>query len=435
MLGPTFWKAEAVGFTTIRTNFPDLPQVCTGTQRCLTSFGRYSAMIKGQNRCLMARLFWALKCLSRAGGERALNLQRWVVINWCRPLAGEDVFFIRKPKMRDPVFGPKYLIVGVMKNEGPYILEWVAHHLSVGFDGFLIFTNDCDDGTDLMLERLGQMGIVQHVPNPKQLFPNRGNLQVMALRYARLFPQYKAAEWIYSTDADEFLNIKCAGGTLDDFFAKVGSVDVVSFTSIPFSSNDQKGFKDEFVTKQFTRYNRPYKDLKKRSKEPVHTAIKTMLRNDVKFDLRRNHRPLLSDFSRTGKVWINGSGVKMSDEFVDGKSKAVDSLTSTKFAQMNHYAIKSKDGFLIKVVRGDAVVAERLGRSEQYWNAYDTAGDDVETYAKKSKAFLEIYERLSKDDTLKSLHAAACEYHKQKVRDILETPEGKTLAKAIGYFD
>lgn len=37
------------------------------------------------------------------------------------------------------------MIVTMMKNEGPYIVEWVAHHLAVGFDRFLVFTNDCDD--------------------------------------------------------------------------------------------------------------------------------------------------------------------------------------------------------------------------------------------------------------------------------------------------
>ena len=40
------------------------------------------------------------------------------------------------------------LIVTAMKNEGPFILEWAAYHLSIGFDRFLVYTNDCDDGTD-----------------------------------------------------------------------------------------------------------------------------------------------------------------------------------------------------------------------------------------------------------------------------------------------
>ena len=39
-----------------------------------------------------------------------------------------------------------------MKNEGPYILEWLAYHRIVGFEDFLIYTNDCEDGTTEILE-------------------------------------------------------------------------------------------------------------------------------------------------------------------------------------------------------------------------------------------------------------------------------------------
>ena len=38
------------------------------------------------------------------------------------------------------------LIVTCMKNEGPFILEWLAYHRMIGVDDFLIYTNDCDDG-------------------------------------------------------------------------------------------------------------------------------------------------------------------------------------------------------------------------------------------------------------------------------------------------
>ena len=57
------------------------------------------------------------------------------------------------------------VIVGCMKNEAPYILEWVAHHRAVGFDNFLIYTNDCTDGTDAVLARLQDLGILQHRNN------------------------------------------------------------------------------------------------------------------------------------------------------------------------------------------------------------------------------------------------------------------------------
>ena len=50
------------------------------------------------------------------------------------------------------------LQVTSLKNEGPYVIEWLAFHKSVGFDHVVIFENDSDDFTDLILKRLDAMG-------------------------------------------------------------------------------------------------------------------------------------------------------------------------------------------------------------------------------------------------------------------------------------
>ena len=56
-------------------------------------------------------------------------------------------------------------ILGV-KNEGAFLMEWLAHHRAVGFTDFLVYSNDCSDGTDAMLDRLQAMGWLVHLPNP-----------------------------------------------------------------------------------------------------------------------------------------------------------------------------------------------------------------------------------------------------------------------------
>jgi len=50
--------------------------------------------------------------------------------------------------------------VSMMKDEAPYLLEWFAHHMAVGFTDILVYTNDCSDGTDAMLMRLEELGRV-----------------------------------------------------------------------------------------------------------------------------------------------------------------------------------------------------------------------------------------------------------------------------------
>ena len=63
--------------------------------------------------------------------------------------------------------------VSMMKDEGPYVLEWVAHHLALGFTDLVVYTNDCSDGTDEMLLRLEALGLVHHRRNdiPEGLRP------------------------------------------------------------------------------------------------------------------------------------------------------------------------------------------------------------------------------------------------------------------------
>jgi hypothetical protein len=47
------------------------------------------------------------------------------------------------------------MAVSMMKDEAPYLLEWVAHHLAVGFTDIVVYTNDCTDGTVEMLQAAG----------------------------------------------------------------------------------------------------------------------------------------------------------------------------------------------------------------------------------------------------------------------------------------
>jgi len=59
------------------------------------------------------------------------------------------------------------VIITTMKNEAPYILEWVAHHLVIGFDHIVVLTNDCTDTTNAILTRLDALGYVTFQPNKK----------------------------------------------------------------------------------------------------------------------------------------------------------------------------------------------------------------------------------------------------------------------------
>ena len=73
-----------------------------------------------------------------------------------RPDSGRSVLTPIEPDKAE--VEDSIIIVTSMKNEGCFILEWIAYHLSVGVTHFLVYTNDCDDPTNAVLDRFAGDG-------------------------------------------------------------------------------------------------------------------------------------------------------------------------------------------------------------------------------------------------------------------------------------
>ncbi len=108
-------------------------------------------------------------------------------------------------------------IVTTMKNEGPFILEWLAYHRAIGVDDFLIYTNDCTDGTDSMLQMLMRKGLCQWRENPFREMDLKP--QHAALQAAEDEPIMQHCAWGICMDVDEFIDIKIGDGTLPALYA------------------------------------------------------------------------------------------------------------------------------------------------------------------------------------------------------------------------
>ncbi|RYI24086.1 MAG: glycosyltransferase family 2 protein, partial [Acetobacteraceae bacterium] len=97
------------------------------------------------------------------------------------------------------------VVLSTMKDEGPFVVEWVAHHLALGFTELMVYTNDCSDGTDTLLKRLEAMDTgVHHRDNviPKGIKPHPS-----MLKHAAEEPLIVNSNWVLVIDADEFMVI------------------------------------------------------------------------------------------------------------------------------------------------------------------------------------------------------------------------------------
>lgn len=311
------------------------------------------------------------------------------------------------------------VIVGCMKNEAPYILEWIAYHRAIGVDNFLIYTNGCEDGTAELLDRLDAMGLLHHRNNDDW----KGNSpQQYALNRSLKEPVIRNADWIIHIDVDEFINIRCGNGTLDDFFAAVPDATNVAMTWRLFGHNGVTDLADDFVIDQFDHC------APKFCPKP-HTVwgFKTMFRNIGAYAKISCHRPnQLDDGFKDRVKWVNGSGKDMTREAAEnGWRNSVKSI-GYDLLQLNHYALRSAESFLIKRQRGRALHVDRsIGIN--YWIRMDWCDYRDVTIKRNLPRLRAEYDRLLADPTLRKWHQAGLDWHRAKAAELHATPEFQDL--------
>jgi hypothetical protein len=289
----------------------------------------------------------------------------------------------------------------------------------IGVDNFLIYTNGCSDGTDALLDRLQALGVVQHRNNDDW----KGNSpQQHALNKSLKEPLIENADWVIHIDVDEFINIRCGNGRLDDFLERVPDATNVAMTWRLFGYNGVTRFSDDLVIDQFDMAAPKY------CPKP-HTAwgFKTMTRNTGAYEKLSCHRPnKLREDHAPNVRWVNGSGQPMNENIhqkgwrSDLKSIGYDLL------QLNHYALRSAESFLIKRQRGRALHVDRaIGLN--YWVRMDWSGNRDITIKRNIPRVRAEMARLMQDDGVRKLHEAGVAWHKERLRELHGTPEFQEL--------
>ncbi|WP_424941928.1 glycosyltransferase family 2 protein [Aliiroseovarius crassostreae] len=311
------------------------------------------------------------------------------------------------------------VIVGCMKNEAPYILEWVAFHRAMGIDNFLIYTNDCSDGTSEILDHLQEMGVLQHRNNDNW----KGNSpQQYALNQSLKENVIKNAEWVIHIDVDEFINVRCGNGTLHDFLNRVPDATNVAMTWRLFGHNGVTVYRDDLVIDQFDTAAPKY------APKP-HTVwgFKTMTKNVGAYEKFSCHRPnKLRDTHRNKVKWVNGSGLPMSEDYKDRGWRSDLKTIGYDLLQLNHYALRSAESYLIKRQRGRALHVDRsIGIN--YWVRMDWGGNTDVTIKRNIPRTRAELDRLLEDETLAKLHENGVAWHRAKAAELRENPEFSNL--------
>lgn len=303
----------------------------------------------------------------------------------------------------------KITAVLCVRNEAAFLLEWLAHHRACGITDFLVFSNDCSDGTDTLLDRLQELGWLTHVRNPG---PHPQGPQWAALKRADRHPLVTGADWVLPLDIDEFVNVHVGDRTIPALLEALPDATAITLTWRLFGNAGVIEYRDAPVTEIFTRA----------APHALHWPwrahlFKTLVRNDGSYGKLGVHRPRAPVAERlAGQRWFDGSGRALPAAFHRGRIFTEVGRDCHALVQLNHYPLGAVESFLLKRDRGRAVHADD-GLDVGYWVERNFC--DVEDRSILGLQSREMREDLHADAVLGPLHLAAVDWRRDRFRVLM----------------
>lgn len=303
------------------------------------------------------------------------------------------------------------LAVLCVRNEGAFLLEWLAHHKGVGFRDVLVFSNDCDDGTDAMLDRLDAMGELTHIRNDG---PHEGGVQWTAMKRADKHPLVKGADWLMTLDIDEFVNIHTGDHTLSALIAALPKADAITLTWRLFGNGGVERFQDAPVTEQFLHAAPEVMFWPWRA-----FMFKTLYRNTGAYRKLGVHRPRSPvDGKADATRWFDGHGRALEARFRRQQIFSPFGRPHYGLAQLNHYALGAMESYILKRDRGRAVHgADSLGLD--YWTERNWCQVEDRSIRATAPLARPHLERLRGDAELTRLHQAAVAWRHARFAELM----------------
>ena len=314
----------------------------------------------------------------------------------------------------------RLLAILCVRNEAAFLLDWLAHHKAVGFTDFLVFSNDCQDGTDTMLDRLAEMGEVEHIRNDGPY--DKGGIQFTALKRADRLDIVKSADWILPLDVDEFVDIHVGDRTLPALLKALPEADAITLTWRLFGNGGVVEHDDTPVPHRFTRAAPVVMYWPWRS-----AMFKTLYRNNGIYRKVGVHRPRNPDPDRVDAArWFDGEGRALDDQFRTRRIFSPYGRSNYALAQLNHYPLGALQNYVLKADRGRAVHSDHM-LGLDYWvdRNFNTAED--RSILKLSDKVAPIRAELGNDPQLAELHDKAVEWRHQRFAELMREEPYRAL--------
>jgi len=284
-------------------------------------------------------------------------------------------------------------LIALARNEGPFLLEWVAYHRAIGFDHIIVLSDTSQDGTEALLDRLAAADALVHVSRSRQTDSEAKGFRARAYGHALSMPQVQNADWVMALDIDEYLNINVGTGTVADLL-------------------------EAYVSDK-------------------HLGVKSLFRPGI---VKRigPHRPHLMDtHTKEGAPthWRNGTGHDVTDHFLQKGWASTPQTSGTKFAQVNHYVVRSNAVFALHNMTSPPLGAEQNPMTLADHGLYNANHVTDTSITRWAQATTEEIKRLQGSTGVQAAHKTAVVTFQTLIAEMEKTAEGEGDRKILGLLD
>ncbi|MCA0994590.1 glycosyltransferase family 2 protein [Alloyangia pacifica] len=310
------------------------------------------------------------------------------------------------------ITAPKITAVVCLRNEAAFLLDWLAHHYAAGISHVVALSNDCQDGTDAMLDRLAEVAPLTHIRNDGPY--DKGGIQFTGLKLADKAPAVQQADWLLALDVDEFVNVHTGDHTLPALIAALPEATAIPLTWRLFGNAGVLRYKDVPVPQQFTRA------APVRMFWPWRSAMfKTLYRNDGTYRKLGVHRPRNPDPDRIAAArWFDGEGRELDAQFHTRRIFSNYGRSNYRLAQLNHYPLGAMESYVLKADRGRAVHSDHM-LGLDYWCERNFNTDEDLSIAALAAPSAARRADLAADPQLADLHAQAVHWRQTRFAELM----------------
>lgn len=244
-------------------------------------------------------------------------------------------------------------IAAILKNEQPYILEWLAYHMVLGIEDFYIADNISSDGGSELLYQLDKANFITRIEHP-----TKNNEPPQLSAYSKVLSMLEQNKWVAFIDADEFIypnNFEHGLDRINHLFEDESN-GAISLNWAVYGSSHSILPDNGLVIERF---------IKRATEEhPVNKHYKSIVRvGDVISTGLTPHAFKI----KPGKKFVMPNGK------IQEKNEGISDITDWSEIRLNHYVIKSKAEFFNKKAsRGRATTMnEGLSRNIAFFNHHD----------------------------------------------------------------